>query len=72
MAKVGFHKGSSGSPFHTEYYGNEGIETGPGGKPSEGGPRVGAGVEGRRVTMEVDRDGSSPSRKGKMMRRGAR
>ena len=68
----GFHKGSSGSPFHTEYYGNAGIETGPGGKPSERGPSIGSGVLGRRVEMEVDRDGSSPARKGKMRRGSAK
>lgn len=62
MAKVGFHKGWSGSPFHTGYVGNEGIEIGPGGKPSERGPRIGSGVLGRRVTTEVQRDGSSPAK----------
>jgi hypothetical protein len=51
----GFHKGSSGSPFQTEYYGTEGIDTGPGGKPSEEMPRIGAGVLGRRVQPEMSR-----------------
>jgi hypothetical protein len=55
MAKLGFHKGSSGSPFHTEYYANEGAETGPGGKPSERSPRVGPGTLGRKVMMEWNR-----------------
>lgn len=61
MAKVGFHKGAMGSPFQKEYYGNEGIDMGPGGEPSERGPRIGSGVLGRRVKMEVQRD-SSPLR----------
>ncbi len=66
MAKVGFHKGSSGSPFHTEYYGPRGIETGPGGEPSERSPRVGPGTLGRKVAMEWNRGargGSSAGRK---------
>lgn len=55
MAKAGFHKGSSGSPFQTEYYGNQGMDTGPGGKPSDEMPRVGAGVMGKRVGTEWTR-----------------
>lgn len=70
MAKVGFHKGWSGSPFHIGYDADEGIEMGPGGKPSERGPKVGAGVLGERVKMEVDRDGGMKGRGRKMGRRG--
>jgi hypothetical protein len=70
MAKLGFHKGWSGSPFHTGYEGNKGAETGPDGKPSERGPRIGSGVLGMRVETEVTRDGSSPMR-GKRRRDGA-
>lgn len=53
MAKMGFHKGWSGSPFHTGYEANEGYEAQP---PSDRGPRIGAGVLGQRVDMEVERD----------------
>lgn len=66
MAKVGFHKGSSGSPFHTEYYGPTGIDMGPGGKPSDPAPRVGSGVLGRKVSAEWNRGprgGSMSSRR---------
>ena len=63
MAKVGFHKGSLGSPFQLEYMADRGIDTGPDGDLSEGGPRIGSGVLGKRVMMEVQRDGSSPGRK---------
>lgn len=60
----GFHKGSSGSPFQTEYYGNEGIDMGPGGKPSDEMPRIGAGALGRKVQTEMTRTkrGSSMSK----------
>lgn len=54
-----FHKGALGSPFQLEYYGNEGMETGPAGRPSEMGPRIGSGVLGDRVLMEVERDGGT-------------
>jgi hypothetical protein len=62
MAKMGFHKGSSGSPFQTEYYANEGYEAR---SVADRGPRIGAGALGRRVTMEVQKAGSSPARKGR-------
>ena len=61
---VGFRKGWSGSPFHTGYEANEGMDLGDA-KRAESGPRIGAGVLGKRVTMEVDRDGASPARKGR-------
>lgn len=61
MAKVDFHKGSLGSPFQLEYMADQGIDARA---PSERGPRIGAGVLGRRVQMEVSRD-SSVSRKGR-------
>ena len=51
----GFHVGASGSPFSTEYYGDRGIMTGPGGEPSERSPRVGPGTLGRRVMSEWNR-----------------
>ena len=66
-----FTKGALGSPFSTEYYGNEGIEMGPGGRPSEGGPKIGSGVLGRRVEMEVQRDNDGPKRGRGRMRRGS-
>ncbi len=60
MAKFGFHKGWSGSPAHTGYEANEGIDARP---PSERGPRIGAGVLGTRVEMEVERDGGKVGKK---------
>lgn len=54
--KVGFHKGSLGSPFQLEYQGDEGLE--PGDADYQSGPRVGSGVLGRRVMMEVQRAGT--------------
>ena len=59
------HKGALGSPFQLEYYANEGMDGGPAARPSERGPRIGSGVMGRRVMMEVERDGSSPAAKGR-------
>jgi hypothetical protein len=56
---AGFRKGALGSPFQTEYYGNQGMEMGEAGKPSERGPKIGSGALGKRVTMEVSRDDSS-------------
>jgi hypothetical protein len=57
MAKIGFHKGWSGSPFHTGYEANEGVDLSADGARAEGGPRIGAGVLGDRVKMEIQRDG---------------
>lgn len=65
MAKPArFKVGSSGSGKHTETYGpgNEGHVGPPG-------PRIGAGVEGKRVTPEYDRNGSSGSPKVRDMKR---
>jgi len=58
MAKpTRFHVGTSGSSKHTEMVGTgEGMGNGPGARPSEMGPRIGAGVLGKRVTPEYDRD----------------
>ena len=55
--KVGFHKGTLGSPFQLETYGDEGVG-GIGTAERTDGPRIGSGVLGRRVEMEVDRDSS--------------
>ena len=51
----GFRVGWSGSPFQTEYQGDRGIMTGPGGEPSERAPRVGPGTMGKRVMYEWNR-----------------
>lgn len=61
----GFHVGSSGSPFHTEYYGDRGIMTGPGGAPSIRSPRVGPGTLGRKVAMEWNRGARGGSSSGR-------
>ena len=60
MAKFGFHKGWSGSPAHTGYNANEGIDARP---PSEMGPRIGAGVMKGRVRPEIDRDDRGSARR---------
>lgn len=55
MAKgASFRRGTSGSPKHTEVMGSQGYDAGHTG---ESGPRIGAGVEGRRVRPEYDRAG---------------
>lgn len=66
---VGFRKGWSGSPFHTGYPGNEGMDPGDAQKPGEMGPRIGGGVLAERVKMEVQRDGGKLA-KGKSSKRG--
>ena len=50
---VGFHKGSSGSPYHLETYGDEGLD--PGDADYQSGPRIDAGVLGDRVKMNVSK-----------------
>lgn len=62
---VGFRKGALGSPYSTETYGNMAPEVGAAAAPSERGPKIGSGVLGKRVTMEVDRDGGMKGGKGK-------
>lgn len=55
MAKgAKFARGSSGSPKHTEVKGSQGYDAGHVGPP---GPRIGAGVEGRRVNPEYNKSG---------------
>ncbi len=55
MAKgASFHKGSSGSPKHTEVMGADGFG---GGHLGPDGPRIGAGVLGKRVTPEYAKSG---------------
>lgn len=61
---VGFHKGTLGSPFQLETYGDEGVG-GFGEAERTDGPRIGSGVLGRRVTMEVQRDSGRSMRRGK-------
>lgn len=57
MAKAArFARGSSGSPKHTEVRGAQGYDAGHVG---ESGPRVGPGVEGRRVTPTYASDSTS-------------
>lgn len=51
-----FKVGSSGSGKHTETQGSGEGMGGPASRPSEVGPRIGAGVLGRRVKPEYDRD----------------
>ena len=51
-----FKVGSSGSGKHTEVQGTGEGMGGPASRPAEMGPRIGAGVMGRRVTPEYDRD----------------
>lgn len=63
------HKGSSGSPYHiSERFADEPLD--PGNAQYQSGPRVGAGVLGRRVTMEVQRAGSGRDRGGNGKRNG--
>lgn len=57
-----FKVGSSGSGKHTEVQGTGEGMGGTASRPSEMGPRIGAGVMGRRVTPEYDRDASGMSR----------
>ena len=60
MATRGLHKGSSGSPFHiSEYEADMPID--PGDADYQSGPRVGAGVLGKRVSMEVSKNGNGRS-----------
>lgn len=57
MAKPArFKVGTSGSGHHTEVVGSGEGMGGEASRPSERGPRIGAGVEGRRVRPEYDRD----------------
>lgn len=57
MAKPArFKVGSSGSGKHTEVQGTGEGMGGPASRPAEMGPRIGAGVLGKRVTPEYDRD----------------
>jgi len=71
MAKPAkFKVGSSGSGHHTEMQGSGEGMGGPASRPSEMGPRIGAGVLGRRVRPEYDRDVEKPgSGEGRMPRR---
>lgn len=55
---VGFRKGALGSPWSRETYSNEPMDIGTA-ERGESGPRIGAGVLGRRVEMEVQRDGKT-------------
>lgn len=59
---VGFHKGSLGSPYSLETYGNTGLDPGDAQSDSYG-PRIGPGVLGTRVRMEVSRNGNGRGRK---------
>lgn len=67
MAKASFRKGALGSPWSTEVTGPTALD--PGTASRESGPRVGSGVEGDRVMMEVQRDGGRLA-KGRGKRRG--
>lgn len=67
MAKgASFHRGTSGSPKHTEVHGSTGFD---GGHVGESGPRIGAGVEGRRVTPEYSKAGGNNVPKVKGMKK---
>lgn len=58
MAKASFRRGALGSPWSTEVMGPEALDANsPAAQPSEEGPRIGAGVLGRDVEMEVSRMG---------------
>lgn len=59
-----FKVGTSGSGKHTETHG-----PGDEGHVGPSGPRIGAGVEGRRVTPEYDRSGKSDSPKVRDMKK---
>jgi hypothetical protein len=50
-----FRKGSSGSPWQTEVYGDMAMDPGPGAQPSESMPRIGGGALARRVNTEMTR-----------------
>jgi hypothetical protein len=52
---VGFRKGALGSPFSTEYQANEGMDLGNA-ERGEGAPRIGPGVLGKKVMMDVQRN----------------
>lgn len=63
MAKPArFKVGSSGSGKHTEMQGSGEGMGGMASRPSEMGPRIGAGVLGRRVTPEYDKDAGGRDR----------
>lgn len=57
-----FKVGSSGSGKHTEVQGTGEGMGGAASAPSEMGPRIGAGVMGRRVTPEYDKDAGGKTR----------
>lgn len=52
---AGFHKGWSGSPFHTGYNTDEGMDIGDAQRGDDG-PRVGPGKFSKRVTSEISRN----------------
>lgn len=55
MAGASFRKGSLGSPWSTEVKGPTAMD--PGDADNFEGPRIGSGVMGKRVMMEVQRAG---------------
>jgi hypothetical protein len=55
MAKASFRKGALGSPWSTEVNGPTAMD--PGNAENFVGPRIGSGVMGDRVRMEIERDG---------------
>lgn len=68
MKKASFKTGSSGSPKHTETMGSgKGMAGDSGARVSERGPRIGAGVMGKRVQPEYDRaaEGNGGAARGK-------
>lgn len=71
MAKPArFKVGSSGSGKHTETQGSGEGMGGLASRPAEEGPRIGAGVMGKRMTPEYDRDREKPGAgDGRMPRR---
>jgi len=56
MAGASFRKGSLGSPWSTEVKGPTAMD--PGDADNFEGPRIGSGVLGKRVQMEVQRAGN--------------
>lgn len=62
---VGFKTGWSGSPFHLEYYANEGMKTGEGGKPADRAISVGPGALGKKVTMDYSKNNGGKNGKKK-------
>jgi len=54
--KASFKEGWSGSGHHTQEVGTGQGMGGPASAPSEMGPRIGAGVLGKRVRPEYDKD----------------